>query len=284
MPGASRCLLDGGVADSRRQNDLLAAGAAAVLTVLDGDRTLGAVMARRRRSGYALAGDATAGDLEGFITPAGMQSLLRGSGWTLQALKDAAARPGFTPQPLAISATLEATSRETTILTHNLLGKVPGRSPDGAAVLFVAHWDHFGRCAEPPAEDLICNGAIDNASGVAVMTEIARRLARGRPPERDVYFLATTGEEFGLLGARAFAESPPLPLAQIVAAINIDTEAIAPRGTPAAIVGRGMTRLDAQIEAVAKRERRPLSSVEAAQAGAVNAYVQRQDGWALLKQ
>ena len=70
-------------------------------------------------------------------------------------------------------------------------------------MLFVAHWDAFGICAEPPAEDLICNGAIDNASGVAALTEIARRLVRGPPIDRDIYFLATTGEELGLLGAHA---------------------------------------------------------------------------------
>ncbi len=278
LAGRVAVLLEAGITDSHRQNDLLAAGAAAVLTVLDGDRTLADVMAHRRRAGYAIADDAIGGDLEGFVTKAGVQSLLRGSGLTLPDLQAAAARPDFTPQALDVAATLEATSRETTILTHNLIGKLPGRRPDGAAVLFVAHWDHFGVCAEPPAEDLICNGAVDNASGVAVMAEIARRLSDGgRTPDRDVYFLATTGEELGLLGARAFAQSPPLPLKQIVAAINIDMEAIAPRGTPIAIVGRGLTRLDAQIEAVAKREHKPMVKGDPGKP-----YVERQDGWALL--
>ena len=55
---------------------------------------------------------------------------------------------------------------------------MPGRRPDAGAVLFLAHWDSFGLCAEPPAEDLVCNGAIDNASGLAVLTEIARRVVR----------------------------------------------------------------------------------------------------------
>jgi Zn-dependent M28 family amino/carboxypeptidase len=145
-------------------------------------------------------------------------------------------------------------------------------------VLLVAHWDHFGVCAEPPAEDGICNGAIDNASGVAALTEIARRLARGPQLDRDIYFLATTAEELGLLGAHAFAENPPLPLGQIVAAFNIDSIALAPRGTPLGIVGRGMTKLDAQIAAVARREKRKLVDGEAA-----NAHVRRQDGWALLQ-
>ncbi len=145
-------------------------------------------------------------------------------------------------------------------------------------MLLVAHWDHFGVCAEAPAEDLVCNGAVDNASGVAALIEIARRLAKGPQLDRDVLFLATTGEELGLLGAHAFAENPALPLDRIVAAFNIDTIALAPAGSPIAIVGRGMTKLDPQIVRVAKAQKRKLVEGDAA-----NAYVRRQDGWALLQ-
>ncbi|HEY0959063.1 MAG TPA: M28 family peptidase [Novosphingobium sp.] len=278
LAGRVALLLDGGTEDSERQNALLAAGASAVLTVLDGERTLESVAARRRRSGYALASDELGGDLEGFITPYGIDRLLHGGGRTLDSLKKDAAQPDFVAQPLDITATLEATTRETTIRTHNLIGKLPGRRPDTGAVLFVAHWDAFGSCGEPPAEDLICNGAIDNASGLAALTEIARRLSRGPQLDRDVYFLATTGEELGLLGAHAFAENPPIPLKQIVAAFNIDSVAIAPAGSAIAIVGRGMTPLDAGIARVARQMRRRLVDGDAA-----NAYVKRQDGWALLQ-
>lgn len=278
LAGRVALLLDAGIRDSERQNALLAAGASAVMTVLDGDRTLENVAARRQRSGYALANDEVGGDLEAFITREGMESLLRGSGRSVDSLEKAAARPDFVPQVLDLAASLEATTRETTIKTYNLIGKLPGRRRDAGAVLLVAHWDAFGLCAEPPAEDQVCNGAIDNASGLAALTEIARRLTRGGPMDRDVYFLATTSEELGLLGAHAFAENPPIPLNRFVAAFNIDSIAIAPAGAPLAIVGKGMTKLDAQIAAVAKRERRKLVADEAA-----NAYVKRQDGWALLQ-
>jgi hypothetical protein len=278
LAGRVALLLDGGIDNSERQNALLADGAAAVLTVLDGDRTLASVAARRRRSGYALADDSLGGDLEGFITREGVERLLQGSGKTFAALENAAAAPDFEPELLDVTATLEATTSETTIHTHNLIGKLPGRRPETGAVLFLAHWDGFGVCAQPPAEDLICNGAIDNASGVAVLTEIARRLSRMPAQDRDIYFLATTAEEVGLLGAEAFAENPPLPLDRIVAAFNIDCPAIAPAGTPLAIVGRGMTSLDAGIAKVARRQRRHIVAGDAA-----NAYVRRQDGWALLQ-
>lgn len=278
LAGRVALLLDGGIDTGERQNALLEAGASAVMTVLDGERTLANVRSRRIRPGYALANEKLGGDLEVFITAAGLQNLLQGSGRTLAGLEAAAAKPDFMPTSLDLAATLEATTRETAISTFNLIGKLPGRRPGSGAVLFVAHWDHFGICGQPPAEDIICSGAVDNASGLAALTEIARRLVKGSKLDRDVYFLATTAEELGLLGAHAFAENPPLPLKQIVAAFNIDTIALSPTGTPLAIVGRGMTRLDSQIEAVARRQRRQVVAGEAA-----NAYVRRQDGWALLQ-
>ncbi|MDE8652751.1 M28 family peptidase [Novosphingobium sp. H3SJ31-1] len=278
LAGRVAVMLDGDGIDSERQSKLLAQGASAVITVLDGDRTLDQVAARRRRSGYALAEDSLGGDLEGFVTRDAMDDLLRYSGRTLAALEKVAAGPDFRPVMLDLSASLEATTRETTIRTHNLIGKLPGRRPDAGAVLLVAHWDHFGTCAAPPAEDLICNGAIDNASGVAALTEIARRLARGPQLDRDVYFLATTAEELGLLGAHAFAENPPLPPNQIVAGFNIDSIALAPQGTPFAIVGRGMTGLDAEIEKAARHEKVKIVASDEA-----NEYVKRQDGWALMQ-
>ena len=261
-----------------RQNALLANGALAVLTVLDGERSLNNVAVRRKRSGYALASEALGGDLEAFLSPAGLAQLLAGSGQALASLEAEADRSDFAARPLDISASMEATTRETTIRTHNLIGKIPGRRPETGAVLLLAHWDHFGICASPPAEHLICNGAVDNASGVAAMIEIARRLAV--PPlahDRDIYVLATTAEELGLLGAEAFAEQPPMPLKNIVAAFNLDSLAIAPAGTPLGIVGKGMTPLDAGIAVVARAQKRRLSD-----STAPNQYIRRQDGWALM--
>ncbi len=278
LAGRIALLLDGGQDSAIRQNALLQAGASAVVTVLDGERTLDNIAARRRRLGYALAGEDLGGDIEAFITPEGLDRALAGTGQSLAALQQAANAPGFVARPVDLSATLEATTRETRIHTHNLIGKLTGKHPDTGAVLLLAHWDHFGRCVSPPAEHLICNGAIDNASGLAVLTEVARRLSRGQQLDRDVYFLATTGEELGLLGAHAFAENPPLPLKRIVAAFNIDSVALAPAGQPFAIVGKGLTRLDPQIAAVAKQQKRKLAEGDPG-----SPYARRQDGWALIE-
>lgn len=278
LAGRVALLLDGGIEDSERQNALLKAGASAVLTVLDGERDLANVSGHRKRVGYALASDTLGGDLEAFITVPALNGVLVGAGLDTAQLQATAKAPDFTAQILDLAVSLEATTRETRIKTHNVIGKLPGRRPELGAVMFLAHWDHFGECAEPPAEDLVCNGAVDNASGIAVLTEIARRLAKAPDMDRDVYFMATTAEEIGFLGVEAFADNPPLPLGNIVAAFNIDTVALAPKGQPFAVVGKGLTPLDPHIAAVARAEKRKLAEGDAA-----NAYVRRQDGWALIK-
>lgn len=278
LAGRIALLLDGGREGSERQNALLQGGASAVLTVLDSERTLENVSDRRRRLGYALAGEDLGGDLDAFITPEGLNTALAGTGQNLAALQALANSPGFAPKPLDLTVTLEATTRETRINTHNMIGRLPGKRPDAGAVVLMAHWDHFGRCAPNAVEHEICNGAIDNASGLAVLTETARRLAKLPRLDRDIYFVASTGEELGLLGAQAFAENPPLPLRQIVAAFNIDSVALGPAGQPFAIVGKGLTPLDAQIAAVARQQKRKV-----VEGDAINVYVRRQDGWALLQ-
>ena len=279
LVGRIALMLDGPAPQDRadRAGALLDGGAAAVITVLDGETTIEGIVARRQRAGYALAGETLSDDMEGFLAPAGLAALLP-SGTDLGSLQREARGPQFSPRLLGVTGSLEATSKETRINTHNLIGRIPGRNPDAGAVLLLAHWDHFGECAAPPAEDLICNGAVDNASGVAVITEVARALSRGRQLDRDVYVLATTGEELGLLGAMAFAENPPLPLERIVAAFNVDSDALVPRGLPFTVIGRGMTGLDRGIEAVARKMKRRIVENDDA-----NVYVRRQDIWALMQ-
>lgn len=275
--------------DTRRADAvgrLLDAGAMAVITVLDADRTLADVVARRRKAGYTLAGERVDNEIEAFVTPAMADRLLGGNpanpGEALAAWQREAQQPEFAPRLVGATVSLEATSSETRVRTHNLVGRIPGRNPEAGAVLLVAHWDHFGVCASDGA---ICPGAIDNASGLAVITEVAREIIQGGPTrmlDRDVYLLATTGEEMGLLGAQAFAENPPLPLDRIVAAFNVDSTGLVPSGGPVAIVGRGMTGLDPLVGRVLARMKRRLVDGGTGNEGA-NAYIRRQDSWALMQ-
>ena len=108
----------------------------------------------------------------------------------------------------------------------NVIGVLPGSDPRLSQdhVVLMGHLDHLGKAAgAKPGEDSIYNGAIDNAAGVATMLEAAREfVASGKPPRRSVLFIANTGEERGLRGADYFAANPTVPVARIVAAVDLD--------------------------------------------------------------
>jgi Zn-dependent M28 family amino/carboxypeptidase len=158
---------------------------------------------------------------------------------------------------------------------YNVVGRVPGRASDGRAVVVMAHYDHLGICMPEGAPDRICNGAVDNASGVAALIAIASRISRMKL-DRDVWFVATSGEEWGLLGAKAFANSPPLPLGNIIAGFNLDTIAISPKGAPVAIVAAESSPLEPLVRDAAAAMGRPFDNDKEAAP-----FLQRQDGWAL---
>lgn len=108
--------------------------------------------------------------------------------------------------------------------SHNVVARLPGRDPRLAEeyVIHSAHLDHIGLGAEVDG-DRIRNGALDNALGVAIMLETARRLAEmPQKPKRSQLFIALTAEEKGLLGSRWFTLHPTVPADSMVANINID--------------------------------------------------------------
>jgi len=111
---------------------------------------------------------------------------------------------------------------------RNVVAVLPGTKPEwkGQSVLLTAHYDHLGRGwpdVHAGDEGKIHPGADDNASGVAVMLELARSLAAAGPLPRAVVFVAFTGEEAGLLGSRHYVEHPTFPLDKVMGVINIDT-------------------------------------------------------------
>jgi peptidase M28-like protein len=103
--------------------------------------------------------------------------------------------------------------------SNNVAGLLPGGSPE--AIVYTAHLDHHGICA-PGQADPICNGAIDNATGIAEMLEIARGFAALPGRERSVLFVAVTGEERGLLGSAWFVRHPTIPRERMIANLNLD--------------------------------------------------------------
>ena len=228
---------------------------------------------------------------------AGTPGELKAANYIAQRLRDAGVQeaPGGFLQPFAVNlkpkpapaATvklpagqrffIEQMNKRGPFTAHNVIGRLPGHAPDGRAVILMAHYDHLGLCMPEGAVDRICNGAVDNASGVAALIAVAERVAEMKL-DRDVWFVATSAEEWGLLGAKAFAASPPLPLNTIIAGFNLDTIAIAPRGLPVAIVAADGSRLGLLVrEAAAAMGRAFDDDRDAA------SFLQRQDGWALAQ-
>jgi Zn-dependent M28 family amino/carboxypeptidase len=247
------------------------AGAAAVINVLGNDIPWGQIGNAFRNGREELQRSGGAG-LQGAMPRAAAARLVSAAQF------GAADAPGFRAVRLPARATLDATSQVNAYTSYNVIGRLKGRSSRGESLLYLGHWDHLGICRPAGARDRICNGAVDNASGIAMLIETARGLARGPRPERDILFMATTAEEVGLLGAKHFAENPVVPLRSIVAAINVDTVAIAPAGEPVAIVGRGTTALDPIVDETARELGRKVDAdIEG------NAFIQRQDGWALTR-
>lgn len=262
--------LDPASTDNERRLDQLRRGGAAVIVQIQGsDVPWGSVSSAYRRGRDQLQRN---GGPEGIMPDA---AAVRLAG---RAQLTAAAQPGFRAVRLPVRASLEVTTQVNAYISYNVIGKLRGRGRTGESVLYLGHWDHLGVCRPEGAADRICNGAVDNASGIATLIEVARGLARGQRPERDILFMATTAEESGLLGAEHFVANPVVPLRSIVAALNIDTIAIAPRGEPSAIVGRGTTALDPLVDETARElGRRIDADIEG------NGFIQRQDGWALTR-
>ena len=261
----------------RERRQMLAdAGAAAVLVVASETLPWDDLRASLGGQSVRLASAKPGAQASGFLSPAAATALLGAAGQAPDKTLAAAKASDYRGLALPVTADISATTSIRPFASNNIIARLPGAKPDGKAVLYLGHWDHLGICGDEGDADRICNGAVDNASGIAVLTEVARRLARGPRPDRDIYFMATTAEEKGLLGAYHFADHPVVPLADITVALNIDTIAISPRGTPVATIGRGRPAYDAVIREVSTRLGRKLD-----EDGEADAFVQRQDGWAL---
>jgi len=145
-------------------------------------------------------------------------------GQDFDALKKTAVTKDFRPVTLNAKAGIQIKQQIREFKSHNVIGKLEGTDAKlkDEYVIYTAHWDHLGRHPELQG-DQIFNGAIDNASGVASVIQIAAAFMKvNPPPKRSVLFMATTAEEAGLLGAKFYAEHPLYPLEKTLADTNID--------------------------------------------------------------
>jgi Zn-dependent M28 family amino/carboxypeptidase len=205
--------------------------------------------------------------IRSWITLDAAKKLCNAAGQNYDELKKAALSREFKPISLGTKADFSLRNQIRHFKSHNVVGRLEGSDPQrkDQYVIYSAHWDHLGR--DPHLQgDQIYNGAIDNASGVASVLEIAQAFTRlPQAPSRSLLFMATTAEEAGLLGAKYYAENPLYPLDHTLADINIDCINLWGRSRDIEDISGGNSTLDdllAQAAARSDRVAKPNSEPE----------------------
>lgn len=186
--------------------------------------------------------------VNGWVQKGVAEAIVQSAGKDLAALSAAAKQPGFRPVPLGVKAGVSFDNTIRRFASKNVIGVLPGKARPDEVVLHTAHWDHLGRCTPNAAGDDICNGAIDNATGVAALVALAQAHAKFGPAARSLAFLAVTAEESGLLGSEYYAANPVFPLAQTVGGLNMDALSLAGPARNVIVVGGGKSQLDAYLD------------------------------------
>jgi Zn-dependent M28 family amino/carboxypeptidase len=196
---------------------------------------------------------------QGWISLERAKKTLAAVGQDFDTLKKQAITRDFRPVPLGITMDLSLTNSMREVRSKNVIAKVPGRdAKKNEYVIYTAHWDHLG--VDPKLEgDQIFNGAMDNASGVATLLELANAFNKIEPRlERSILFLAVTAEEKGLLGAKYYAEHPLYPLQKTLANINMDGASLFGRRSDLGVVGLGNSTLDDLVILAASKQGRTV--------------------------
>ena len=212
---------------TRQRNAARRAGAAAVVHVLDPSWTADSIAryaAPATRGGRTLGGEVPYPQF--MMTHEAATRMFAGAGMPLAALAARGTAASFRPAPLAgVTASLALPQEEMDRgRAPNVIAIVPGSDPvlRNEYVVLSAHMDHVG-VGQPVNGDSIYNGADDDASGTTALLEVAQALSMMRDrPKRSIAFVHVSGEEKGLLGSEWFSEHPTIPLAQIVANVNVD--------------------------------------------------------------
>ncbi len=202
---------------------------------------------------------------EGWMTNEVAMETFRRANLDFNELKARAQRPNFRAVRMNLNGSMTLNTNIETRTTSNVIGILPGTQRPDETIMYSAHWDHLGHCPAIDGDD-ICNGALDNATGVAGLIELARRYSAAGRPQRTVAFVALTAEEQGLLGALYYMQNPVFAPRNTVAAINMDGLSNAGRTRDIEIVGFGKSEMDDLItRAIEAQGRRvaPDSSPEA---------------------
>ncbi|MDE2486966.1 MAG: M28 family peptidase [Alphaproteobacteria bacterium] len=175
--------------------------------------------------------------------------LFKKAGLDYDALKKEAQTRAFQPVVLkGVTFSTDFNVAKKNVISHNIVGVLPGTTHPNERVIYSAHWDHLGVGAPDKTGDRIYNGAVDNGTGTAALIELGRAFAHAPRTQRTVEFLSVTAEEQGLLGSEYYATHPLYPLATTVADINMD--ALSPAGPTRDITTSGQGGLTLQDDLI----------------------------------
>ncbi|HEY0873925.1 MAG TPA: M28 family metallopeptidase [Vicinamibacterales bacterium] len=198
--------------------------------------------------------------LEGWFSLEATKEIFTMAGQDFDALKKQALSRDFKPVPLGLTASMTIRNTMRTIDSQNVVAKLEGSDPQlkDEYVIYSSHWDHLGVNANGEG-DRINNGALDNASGISSLLEIARGFKQIQPqPKRSILFLFVTAEEQGLLGSEYYATHPLYPLEKTAANINIDGVNQWGRTSDITVIGMGASDLDDYLREAAATQNRTL--------------------------
>lgn len=220
---------------------------------LKGSREPSIAWADDQGRGFALAPGIRVGAT---FDTAAAEALFAGAGRTLADVLAEADKQGGKPKGFAlkpeVSISRQSTHRRFT--SPNVLGVIPGSDPalKDEYVLLMAHLDHEGTDPKLPGEDKIYNGAMDNATGIATMLEVARAFTEGgAKPKRPILLAAVTAEEDGLLGAEYLAKHPLPGGGKVVGVVNLDMPVLLYDFTDVIAFGANHSTLGPTVKAAA---------------------------------
>lgn len=199
-----------------------------------------------------------------WMTDEAAHRMMKLAGLNLDELRKQAASRDFKPIALGLTASLDLNSELKRVEAPNVVAMLPGRDPKlrDECVAFSAHWDHFGIGAPDKNGDTIYNGALDNATGVASVLEIARVLSQlpaAEKPRRSILFLIPTAEEQGLLGSEWYSQHPLVPVAKTAANINLDSMNILGPTNDFVALGAERSSLKAVVDQIARERGNRIS-------------------------
>lgn len=216
---------------------------------------------------------------EGWVQYDVAEKIFTDSGKSLDMAIEKAEQKEFSAKPLGLIVSFDFNNNYKKFDCHNVIGYIEGSKHPDETIIYMAHWDHLGK-VKKNNKVLIYNGAIDNATGVSGLIEMARRFKNLKePPKRSIVFMAVTAEESGLLGSQYYTQNPLFPIEKTVAGINMDALNVYGPTNDVKVIGYGFSELDNFLKRHAAKQDRIIKPDPEPEKG----YYFRSDHFSMIK-